>query len=252
MTDALSITVGDRYACAIRRAGTVACWGRNPNGNLGDTTTSTRTTPVDVPGFDRVNLVAAQRLSTCALRNGGDLWCWGSGTQGGLALGGNNDYWSPRATNFPSKFRTLSGNLYKTYMCGALLDGTVRCWGINNYGQRNVPADLSGVVAISAGGFHTCALNSSGAVRCWGYNHSGQTNVPTDAQSGVSAVSAGSQHMCALLSGGAVSCWGGNFWGQAEVPADALSGVSSVSAGDIHTCAIRSGAVRCWGANRNG
>jgi alpha-tubulin suppressor-like RCC1 family protein len=129
ITDALSVTVGDRFACALKRTGTVSCWGRNAYGNLGDTTTTQQTTPVNVLGFDRVNLVAAQRQSLCALRNGGDLWCWGQGSQGGLAAGTDNDFYSPRTTGFPSKFRTLSGNLYKSYMCGALADGTVRCWG---------------------------------------------------------------------------------------------------------------------------
>ncbi len=36
--------------------------------------------------------------------------------------------------------------------------GTVVAWGDNTYGQTNVPAGLSNVTAIAAGGYHTVAL----------------------------------------------------------------------------------------------
>jgi alpha-tubulin suppressor-like RCC1 family protein len=79
----------------------------------------------------------------------------------------------------------------------------------------------SGVVSVSAGGEHTCAVTSTGAVKCWGYNVYGQlgdgtlgsADVPVDIvglSSGVVSVSAGAAHTCALTSTGAVECWGGN------------------------------------------
>ena len=55
-------------------------------------------------------------------------------------------------------------------------DGAVRCWGLNNYGQCNVPPNLQPCVAVAAGYDHTLALQKNGVVRAWGYPET--TNVP--------------------------------------------------------------------------
>ena len=75
--------------------------------------------------------------------------------------------------------------------------GTVVAWGGNSDGQTTVPAGLSGVVALAAGGFHTVALKQDGTVVAWGHNTSGQTTVPAGL-SGVVAIAAGGSHTVAL------------------------------------------------------
>jgi alpha-tubulin suppressor-like RCC1 family protein len=57
-------------------------------------------------------------------------------------------------------------------------DGTVRAWGRSVEGQTTVPAGLSGVTAIAAGGLHSLALKSDGTVVAWGSNSDGQATVP--------------------------------------------------------------------------
>ncbi|MBS0582866.1 MAG: hypothetical protein JSS42_07175, partial [Proteobacteria bacterium] len=92
-----------------------------------------------------------------------------------------------------------------------------QCWGDNRYGQSSVPATLvsGGAAAISAGGFHSCALTTAGGVTCWGDNSNGRANVPTALSSGgVAAISAGFLHTCALTTAGDVLCWGDNSYGQ--------------------------------------
>lgn len=156
---------------------------------------------------------------------------------------------------------------------GQLGDGTR---GTNRLAPVDVYGLASGIVAMSAGEDHTCALTLGGAVKCWGNNYWGQfgdgtsgfpTFRPTPVDvvglaSGVVAISAGANHSCALTSGGAVRCWGNNYSGQLGdgtretyrlTPTDVLglaSGVGALSGGTWHTCALTvSGAVKCWGSN---
>ena len=179
---------------------------------------------------------------------------------------------------------SISGGAYGAYTCAVLNTGTAKCWGNNDYGQlgdgtktrRLTPTTVSGlgsgVSAISAGQYHTCAALDTGAVKCWGLNSSGQlgngtttdSSTPVDVSnlSGVASVSVGSGHSCALLRTGAVKCWGaGGRTGdgtntQRTTPVDISDlspGVTAISAGHISTCALLStGAVKCWGSNNRG
>ena len=41
---------------------------------------------------------------------------------------------------------------------GECTDGTVRAWGLNNYGQTTIPADLGPCSAVAGGVYHTIAI----------------------------------------------------------------------------------------------
>jgi len=115
-------------------------------------------------------------------------------------------------------------------------DGIVRCWGLNNYGQCNTPADLGPCSRIAAGYLHTIALRSDGGVRCWGRNSEGQCNTPADLGA-CSSVAGGGFHTIALRSDGGVRCWGENYYGQCYTPAD-LGSCTRIAGGYEHTIAI--------------
>ena len=115
-------------------------------------------------------------------------------------------------------------------------DGIVRCWGNNNYGQCNTPADLGACSSVAGGFYHTIALRIDGGVRCWGagapnsnWPNFGQCDTPADL-GGCSRVAAGQHHSIAIRIDGGVRCWGNNNYGQCNTPAD-LGPCSSVAGG---------------------
>jgi alpha-tubulin suppressor-like RCC1 family protein len=174
------------------------------------------------------------------------------------------------------------------HSCALLSDGTAECWGANSNGELgagfvtsaspfDVPspvpvASLSGITAIDAGDYHTCAI-SSGNVYCWGTNSNGElgtgntqstaTPIEVAGLAGVTAVGGGFDFTCALLGDGSVQCWGANDRGQlgngngqqstTPVAVFGLTGATALSVGGEHACVLMAdGSARCWGDNTSG
>ena len=283
------ISYGQEMGCAVLSSGGLKCWGRNSNGQVGDGTTTDRTTPVAVSGLSSGVTgisVGIANYSTCALVSTGGVKCWGYNNYGQLGDGTKTNRSTPvNVSGLSSGVSAIS--VGDRFTCAVLSNGAAKCWGGNSSGNlgdgtitdRTTPVDVSGlssgVSTIAAGGTHTCALLSTGGVKCWGNNSNGRlgdgttmwSNFPVDVSglsSGVSAISAGGQHTCALLSNGGVKCWGVNSSGQlgdgtitnSSTPVDVSglsSGVRAISAGYGNTCALLGGGVvKCWGSNYAG
>ncbi len=196
------------------------------------------------------------------------------------------------------------------HTCAVKTDGTVWCWGLADSGQlgdgtlgdanavRLHPVQviqgagmLTGVKAVAAGWFTTCALKTDGTVWCWGQNDLGQLGIntggdDTDANSlepvqvlqgggfltGVKAIAGGGRHFCALKTDGTVWCWGYDGFAQLGdgtigtgryqtrltpvqviLGSGKMTGVIAIATGGEHTCALRSGGtVWCWGDDFTG
>jgi len=247
------LALGDRHSCAVSQSGAAYCWGDASQGQVGHGGRGTPATPEGVwrvAGLQRVLRITAGAAHTCAINEDGALWCWGANDRGQL---GASDL---------------------------------------SVASRNTPTPVvgpEGVVAVSAGAAHTCALDGSGAVWCWGANDQGQLGDGTLVDSAVPrrvtasgqavGVAVGAANTCLIRPDDTLWCWGANDRGQlgigsAEGPqtcgltacsplpvntAD-LNRVLSVSLGAAHGCAVvqhRLGEhaqrrLYCWGDNDAG
>ncbi len=288
LTNVTSLDVGDDFGCVLTTAGIVKCWGGNQYFQLGDGTSTTRLTPVDVVGLSPgVVSLSVGRFHACAISNGGGVSCWGRNSYGELGNGT-----SGTDTGVPQQVVGLASGVVAVaaadfHTCALLIGGAVKCWGNNLYGKLGnnsttnsaVPVDVvglsSGVAVIAAGALGTCSVMDSGGLKCWGSNQFGSVGdgsgvdrlTPVDVPgltSGVATVSVGAGHVCATSTSGALKCWGNNGFGQVGdgstsnrlVPVDVVgmgSTVTSVSAANGLTCAVANGtALSCWGHNSEG
>jgi len=272
----------------VKDNGSVWAWGNNSDGQLGDGSLTSRSTPVQITALLNIRSAAVGSAHSMALKNDGSVWAWGNNSNGQLGDGGST------ARNTPQQVLGLSGMIAvaagSAHSVALKNDGTVWAWGRNNYGQvgdgtpteRHAPVQvggLSGVTAVAAGSGHTVALKNDGTVWAWGNNSNGQlgdggaaliSTIPVQVKglSGmavgfVTAVSAGYDHTVALKNDGTVWAWGNNSNGQLgigsitsssmPVQASGLAGMTAVAAGFGHTLALKSdGSLWTWGNNSKG
>jgi alpha-tubulin suppressor-like RCC1 family protein len=287
-SDVLVIATGSNHTCALTTSGGVKCWGDNSAGQIGNGVIGNVMTPADVVGLGAgVQTITAGGGHTCALTTSGGVKCWGNNFSGqvGDDTVRNNHRTPVDVVGLNADVQAIDAGGF--HSCALTTSGGLKCWGGNEAGQvgdgtmgndRPSPVDVmglsSGVQAISAGEFHTCAFTTSGTAKCWGHNESGQVGdgttsgspTPIDVlglNSHVQAITAGGSHSCALTTSGGVECWGTTGAGQVGdgstgdgnrlTPVDVVglsSGVQLIDAGSNHTCVLTtSGVAKCWGAN---
>ena len=277
-----SLGAGLEHTCTFVGDGRMQCWGANFTGQLGDGTMgSFAMTPQFVHNITNAIKAITGGFFTCAMLPDRTMQCWGRNQDGQLGNGDSTDRRSIAGAGAGSRPR---GRLRRRRVpaCALMADRTVRCWGRNVRGQvgdgtTNSPVTLprpvsgmNGAVALSLGGYHSCALLQDATVQCWGENDLGQigaeglalSSVPLTVSgiSGAAGVFTGFKHSCAVLSNGTVHCWGNNAFGQLgngttansarPVQVQGIVNPRAVALGAGHTCALMADAsVLCWGEN---
>jgi alpha-tubulin suppressor-like RCC1 family protein len=275
----VQVSAGYYFGLALRGDGTVWAWGDNGSGQLGDGTTTSRTTPGQVPGLTGVTRVAAGQGFSLALRSDGTVWTWGGSTHTPVQV-----------TGLTGVTKISAGSSFSLALRS---DGTVWAWGANNHGQlgngtavsSSVPVKVTGlshVTGIAAGYDAAIATLTNGisavtSVWTWGGNGSGQLGDGTltdhstpERVTGIvpvyiAGVAAGLQTAAVLGTDGSVWSWGNDQAGQlGNAPSSspvtrpvntiaAGSGITQLSAGWSHMLALRSnGTALAWGYNGGG
>jgi alpha-tubulin suppressor-like RCC1 family protein len=139
----IDLAAGNEFTCALRDDGTVWCWGRNLEGQLGDGSNTSQVTAiqVDTTSTGKIVELTAGGTHACALSTGGRSYCWGDNSYGQLGDG------TLASKNLPTPvdpqslpvntFHLSAGN---RHTCAFAIDGTLRCWGFNLYGQVGLGA----------------------------------------------------------------------------------------------------------------
>ncbi len=280
-----SVSAGFSTSCAVTNAGDLYCWGKNDYGQLGDGSTTDRTSPVQVGAGQTWAQVSAGRFSSCAINTSGTAYCWGANVDGEIGDGSAVQRLSPTAVGGGLTWASLSTNDKLT--CGVTTVGGGYCWGRNTWGQTgtgSAGADLMTPTAI-AGGYtwstisvgitSSCGVTTSGVGYCWGSGTwgalgNGSTGVDAASPSLVSGglnwstMSVGSIKACGVTTGGAGYCWGlsDNIWtlgdggtNSSDTPKLVTGGHTwaTVDPGDGVTCGrTTAGAAYCWGNNSPG
>ena len=126
-TVATGILMSERHFLAVRSDNTLWAWGNNSHGQLGDGTTTDRTSSNPVKVMDNVKFVAAEQGFSMAITTDGVLWSWGANTYGRLGDG--------TVTNRHSPVRVMDNVTYvalgRDYAFAIKSDGGLYSWGEN-------------------------------------------------------------------------------------------------------------------------
>jgi alpha-tubulin suppressor-like RCC1 family protein len=220
----------------INTIGVAYAWGRNRYGQLGDGTTTNRTTPTRVSGGHTLASISAGGYHTVGITTSGDAYAWGRNNYGqlGLAPPMTGDRLTPTRVTGGHTWASISAGRYHTV--GITTDGEAGAWGRNNYGQLGVgtttnrltPGLVSGGhtwASISAGYYHTVGITTSADAYAWGRNDDGPLGDGTTTQrltptrvSGShtwASISAGGYHTVGITTtSGAAYAWGYNGYGE--------------------------------------
>ena len=264
---ALVMEISGHGGCRVAGTGDVYCWGRNEQGQLGNSA-ATETckslsngcsrTPIKVIGLSNVASIGGGHYHTCAVLLDTTVKCWGDNEFGQLGKGSfdTTRNFTPVQVKKDSagalfnQVRMVEGG--EGHNCALRTDGTVWCWGRNVVGElgngvttspslyptqvKKVDGSfLTGATALSGGLEHACALVDPGDVYCWGRNNVGQLG------RGNTTTTDNNKAVKVTLGGTAIAVAGGG-------------GYTTTPAEYGHTCALLSDKVtiKCWGNNSSG
>jgi alpha-tubulin suppressor-like RCC1 family protein len=231
------VACGSYHTVAIKTDGTLWIWGYNFYGQLGDSTTTNRSSPVQtIAGGTNWKQVACGSSYTAAIKTDSTLWTWGYNNKGQLGDSTIISKSSPVQTICGgTNWKQVASGSY--YTAAIKTDGTLWNWGYNSYGGLgdSTATDRSSPVQTICGGTnwkqvacgdgHTVAIKTDGTLWACGYNKHGQLgdSTITHRSSPVQIITGGTNwkqvvcgyhHTVAIKTDGTLWNWGRNNYGQ--------------------------------------
>ncbi len=278
-------TPGDMSDDTTYSAGQVLCFGASSTGIV-----------PDAPTTGTYSAVSVGRFHACAVTTAGAITCWGKGSNSQADPVPNFGQLEVPADLVGATFSGVYAG--ETFTCGLLdgqgsqVEGTLRCWGEQNYRtvfgtawtpdrhsraatvpyeeRPRVPALAVDGNSMTVMRYASCALTAAGDAACWGHANYGWP-LPT----GVKGVASSFGSACYITRGGdddgKVFCWGSNSFGMSSGSSTSSNAItadldtlrfSRIYGGIFHYCGLiddrdmsdgdDSGKVRCWGYNDQG
>ena len=216
-------------ASVLKSDGTIATWGSNADGQLGNGRTIIVPTPGQLKELPEIVQVASSNEHVVALDAKGRVWTWGATNYGRLGSRAQRNPALPGRVQGVKDAVAVAATDYASFALKS--DGTVWMWGGALYGWTTVSPEprqltqLVGIAQIAGGGDHLVMRTVNGTVVTLGANTQGQagdgtvssangprTPVVVAGLSNVTWVAAGGNSSMAVTATGQVFAWGQVHW----------------------------------------
>jgi alpha-tubulin suppressor-like RCC1 family protein len=180
------VASGAYHTAAIKTDGTLWSWGFGTNGELGDNSSITKSSPVQEALANTMwKHIACGANHTAVIKTDNTLWLWGFNTQGQLGKNDITHRSSPvQEVTESSNWKQVAGGEFFT--AAIKNDGTLWSWGHNGWGQLGNNTDIthrsSPIQTVSGGtnwkqvacgATYSAAIKTDGTLWLWGQNTNG-------------------------------------------------------------------------------
>ena len=271
------------FAHAVKTDGTLWAWGRAADGQLGDGTTTDKSSPIQIGSLTTWYNVSAGERGTASVKTDGTIWNWGINNLGQLGQGDTTNRSSPvqigSLTNWASASRSADSTVARK------TDGTLWSWGSGANGQlgdgtsvnKSSPVQIGSLTtwaSVASGTDHRAAIKTDGTLWVWGNNAYGQLGngesgstysspIQVGSLTDWSKVNAGKDHTIAIKTNGTLWTWGRNLYGQlghgnttnlsSPVQVGSLTDWDIANGFSGHTVALKTnGTLWAWGHGDSG
>ena len=147
----VEVSLGRYHSCIVNNLSQVWCWGQNHVGQLGDGTTTQRTTPTRTSLVTAASKIDLGFYHSCAIDDRSDLYCWGWNRFGELGLGHTSRIYVPTKVTAVDDVVQVSAGYHFTILVDG--NGNIMSMGRNHVSQlglgdttnRNTPTLLTGI-----------------------------------------------------------------------------------------------------------